>query len=84
MTLAEGNRRGRGLTHTGLVTEASVIFARGIALALKAAYPLRASVPIECGIHPHLPRVPSLEAFGRRPRCKPRHHNGAVIRNPSQ
>src|SRR5208282_4396620 len=25
---------------------------------------------------PHLPRVPSLEAFGRRPRCKPNRRDG--------
>ena len=31
-----------------------------------------------------LPRVPSLEAFGRRPQCQPHRRNGAVIRNPSQ
>jgi hypothetical protein len=31
-----------------------------------------------------LPRVPSLEAFGRRPPGKPNRRNRAVIRNPSQ
>ena len=35
---------------------------------------------------PHLnsPRVPSLEAFGRRPRCLPALSQRAVVRNPSQ
>ena len=36
------------------------------------------------GIRAYLPRVPSLEDFGRRPRCKRPHPDGAVIRNPSQ
>jgi hypothetical protein len=31
----------------------------------------------------HVPRVPPLVAFGRRPRCQPNRRDWAVIRNPS-